>query len=269
MTTDLSRPSGASAAPERSRPRYRASLQQLLSAQKSAQGAPAYSRFVNRPLGRRLAAAAHVLGLTPNQVTATSAAVTGSAVLVVALAPSAWWKGLLVTLLLVLGYALDAADGQLARLRGGGSLVGEWLDHVVDAAKVATLHLAVAVGAFRTFDPVPGAWLLLPLLFSAVGSTWFFTVILNDHLRRASGVRDGQATVTAGEARQHSPLRALASAPADYGVHCLVFVLLGWPLAFQWAYGALALAFTALAAASFVAWFRQVSRLPRPAPGRP
>lgn len=265
MTTDLSRPAGASAAPERNRPGYAASLQQLLHAQKSAKGAPAYSRFVNRPLGRRLAAGAHVLGLTPNQVTTASAVATGAGIAVVALAPSVWWKGLLVAALLVLGYALDAADGQLARLRGGGSKAGEWLDHVVDAGKTSCLHLAVAVGAYLTFAPRPSAWLLVPLGFTAVAGTWFFTIILNDHIRRLAGTRDGQAVVGAGEVRQHSALRSLASAPVDYGVLCVLFLLIGFPAVFQWAYGLLALGFALVAGASMVVWFRQVSALDRPA----
>ncbi|PWJ56050.1 CDP-alcohol phosphatidyltransferase [Quadrisphaera granulorum] len=264
MTTDLSRPAGASAAQERPRPRYAASLQQLLRAQKSAKGAPAYSRFVNRPLGRRLAAGAHVLGMTPNQVTAASAVATGTGIAVIALAPSVWWKGPLVAALLVLGYALDAADGQLARLRGGGSKAGEWLDHVVDAGKIATLHLAVAVGAYLTVAPQPTAWLLVPLGFAAVSTTWFFTIILNDHIRRLAGTRDGQAIVSAGEARQHSALRSLASAPVDYGVLCVVFVLIGWPALFQWAYGLLALGFAVVAGASMVVWYRQVAALDSP-----
>lgn len=243
------------------RPRYGDSLDRLLRAQKSAKGAPAYSRFVNRPLGRRLAAAAHVVGATPNQVTAASAVCTGLGIAGLALLTPAWWTGILVAALLVLGYGLDAADGQLARLRGGGSKVGEWLDHVVDAGKTATLHLAVLVGAYRTWDPQPHAWLLLPLLFSAAASTWFFTVILNDHLRRLAGTRDGQATVGAGEAGRHSVLRSLASVPADYGVICLVTVLAGWPTAFRYAYGALAVAFTMITAASLVAWYRQIAEL--------
>ncbi|MBF5080366.1 CDP-alcohol phosphatidyltransferase family protein [Quadrisphaera sp. INWT6] len=275
MTSPHVAPKPARPAPDGvpDRPTYRDSLRRLQAAQKSAQGAPIYSRFVNRPLGRRLAAVAHVLGMTPNQVTASSAVATGAAVVAVAVLPSAWWKGLLVAALLVLGYALDAADGQLARLRGGGSLAGEWLDHVVDAAKTASLHLAVAVGAYRTFDALAEGWLLVPLVFSAVASTWFFTIILNDHLRRLAGTRDVQATVSAGEARQHSALRSLASAPVDYGVLCVVFVLLGWPLLFTWAYGLLALAFAAITAASMVAWFRQVDALGKtrkpPAPASP
>ncbi|TNM61085.1 CDP-alcohol phosphatidyltransferase family protein [Streptomyces sp. NP160] len=244
-----------------SRPTYGESVERLRHAQKSAKGAPAYSRFVNRPLGRRLAALAHVAGLTPNQVTALSAAATASAIAVLVLAPSEWWKGLVVAPLLALGYALDAADGQLARLRGGGTKAGEWFDHVVDAAKTSCLHLGVAVGAYLTFDPRPEAWLLVPLVFAAVASTWFFTIILNDHLRRLAGTRDVQATVASGEARQHSALRSLASSPVDYGVLCLLFLLVGAPVVFVWGYTLLAAGFVAVTAASMVAWFRQISTL--------
>ena len=54
---------------------YREALHTLKSRQKSGKGAPAYSRFVNRRLGRYLAAAAYQAGLTPNAVTALSRAV--------------------------------------------------------------------------------------------------------------------------------------------------------------------------------------------------
>ena len=39
----------------------------LVGAQKSNHNAPAYSRWVNRPLGRVFAATAYRLGITPNQ----------------------------------------------------------------------------------------------------------------------------------------------------------------------------------------------------------
>ena len=253
---------------------YRASVAALGRAQKTTRGAPLYSRAVNRPLGRRLAALAHLVGATPDQVTAASAAVTATGIAAIALAPASvgagrWW-GLVVAVLLVLGYALDAADGQLARLRGGGSLAGEWLDHVVDAAKIATLHLAVAVGAWRA--GADGAWLLVPLAFSTVASTWFFTIILNDHLRRLAGGRDGQAAVggasgaAGGGGAADGParpplLRSLAALPVDYGVLCVLFVLLGWPALFRPLYALLALGFTAVAAASMVVWRRQVTQI--------
>ncbi len=233
----------------------------LAAAQKTTLGAPLYSRLVNRPLGRRFAALAHLLGATPDQVTAVSAVATFAGIAAIALAPEgAWWWGVVVAALLVLGYALDAADGQLARLRGGGSLAGEWLDHVVDAAKIASIHLAVAVGAWRT--GADGPWLLVPLAFSAVASTWFFTIILNDHLSRLAGGRDGQAAVAAGAGggRTRGLARSLAALPADYGVLCAVFVTLGWPGLFRPLYSLLALGFLVITAASMVAWRRRVLR---------
>ena len=131
---------------------FSAAVRQLQRAQKSSRGAPAYSLYVNRPLGRVLAAAAYGLRLTPNQVTAISAVFTFAGLAVLAIAPAEPWIGLLVAALLVLGYALDSADGQLARLTGGGSLSGEWLDHTVDSVKVVAFHLAVLVTLYRNFD---------------------------------------------------------------------------------------------------------------------
>ena len=129
--------------------RYGSALSALATAQKSSSGAPAYSRFVNRRLGRWAAAAAWVVGATPNQVTALSAVCTFAGIALVAAVPSGALVAVAVVLLLVVGYALDSADGQLARLRGGGSPAGEWLDHVIDATKIAVLHLAVFASWLR------------------------------------------------------------------------------------------------------------------------
>src|SRR5690349_3353606 len=101
-------------------------VNRLRGVQKSSKGGPQCSLYVIRPLGRIFAAAAYQVGLTPNQVTYLSATFTFGGLLLLALAPATWPVGLLVTVCLVLGYALDSADGQLARLRGGGSLLGEW-----------------------------------------------------------------------------------------------------------------------------------------------
>ena len=53
-------------------------IRRLSAAQKGAQGAPAYSRFVNRKLGRVLAALAFHARLTPNAVTGLSAVCTAT-----------------------------------------------------------------------------------------------------------------------------------------------------------------------------------------------
>ena len=165
---------------------FRESLKSLRNAQKSNVGAPGYSRWVNRPLGRILSSAANVVGATPNQVTMVSAAFSAAALVLVAVLRPSVGAGLLITALLLIGYALDSADGQLARLRGGGSLSGEWLDHVVDCAKTAAVHLVVLISWFRFFDLHGNtAMLLIPVGFTVVSCVWFFAMILTDLLRRS------------------------------------------------------------------------------------
>ncbi len=238
---------------------FRAAVHRLAAAQKPAKGAPAYSRFVNRRLGRLLAAAAHRLGLRPNQVTAISAVFTFTGIGVLALAPLRPVTGLAVTAALVLGYALDAADGQLARLRGGGSLSGEWLDHMVDALKIATLHSAVLISLYRRF-PVGHAWALVPLGFSVVAVVAFFAMLLNEQLRRH---HDGRPAAQAAPAAPASTVRSLLVAPTDYGVLCLSFLLLGAPPAFLTLYGLLFAGSAGYLLLAVVKWYREIRELDR------
>lgn len=236
-------------------------LRRLPSLQKTAKGAPAYSRFVNRRAGRYLAAAAYQLGLTPNAVTALSACCTFAGIAAIALVEPSIQLGVLVCLALLVGYALDSADGQLARLRGGGSTSGEWLDHIVDAGKISSLHLAVLVSGYRFFDLPPG-FLLVPIGFTVVAAVLFFGMILNDQLRRVHRARTGIAPA---EPARPSTLRALLVVPTDYGLLCLAFLLLGFPDLFAAGYGLLFLANAAFLAAALVKWFRDMAELDAPA----
>ena len=234
-----------------------ATMRRLSGAQKGAQGAPAYSRFVNRRLGRVLAALAFHAGLTPNAVTGVSAVFTATGIALLALGHPAWWLGPVVTSCLVAGYALDSADGQLARLRGGGSAAGEWLDHVVDAAKIASLHLALVVGLYR-FQPLGrSGWLLVPLGFSVVSVVLFFATLLNEALR----AQHGAPTRATPSAERPGVLRSLLVAPTDYGVLCLAFLLLGAPAAFIGVYTALFAATSGYLLLAAVRWFREMGRL--------
>jgi phosphatidylglycerophosphate synthase len=231
----------------------------LGAAQKTSKGSPAYGRYVNRPAGRVLAAASYKAGLTPNAVTGISAVFTFGALAVLAVVRPTWWVGVVVALLLMIGYAFDAADGQLARLRGGGSSAGEWLDHMVDATKIASMHLVVLVAWYR-FGVVGHAWLLIPLGFSVVASVMFFGMILNDQLRRHLTARTGRVV----DRGTTSPLRSLLVMPTDYGVLCVAFALWGVPAVFPWVYVLLFagnLGFMMLAA---VKWFRDMQALDKP-----
>jgi phosphatidylglycerophosphate synthase len=132
-----------------------------------------------------------------------------------------------VTVLLQLGFAFDAADGQLARLTGTGSPAGEWLDHVVDAARILVLHLGVAV-CLDVHTDVDKVWLLVPLGFAVVASVRFFAQLLADQLSPAADPvvpsRRGGWVQTA----------------ADAGVVNAVFLLWPWTSAFLIGYVVLA-----------------------------
>jgi phosphatidylglycerophosphate synthase len=227
-------------------------LGKLAYAQKSSKGAPAYSRYVNRKAGRYLAAAAYRVGLTPNQVTAVSALFTYAGIAVIALVEPHPLVGAAICALLVVGYALDAADGQLARLRGGGSVAGEWLDHVVDAGKISALHLAVLISAYRYFDVGP-AYLLIPIGFAVVAAVMFFAMILNDLLRRSRSVSPNGAT--------HSAVRSILVVPTDYGLLCVAFLTFGYPQVFAVVYAVLFAANAAFLALALVKWFRDAAAL--------
>lgn len=238
------------------RARFHHTVAQLETAQKKrARGAPAYSVYVNRPIGRRLAAVAFLMGMGPNTVSLVSALFTFSAIVLIAVVQPTVWLGLLVTALLVAGYAFDSADGQVARLRGGGSAAGEWLDHVLDCIKCSTLHLAVLISAFRYFD-LGSQLLLIPLGFSVVSAVSFFASILNDQLKARHAV-----SALAKEPQGSTPLRALIGLPTDYGVLCLVFVLLGWPAIFFIAYTLLFVANLGYLSLAGPKWFGDMKRL--------
>lgn len=238
--------------------KYKEAMGSLTAAQKPAFGAPAYSRFVNRPVGRRIAAAAYSLGLTPNQVTGVSAALSAVAILVIALGPISVGTGVIAAILYALGYAFDSADGQLARLTKTGGPAGEWLDHVVDMAKTVLFHGAILFSLILHRAAVPD-WLFAIIIgYTTVSVVAFFAWLLVDLLQRSSG------TPTTAEVRASSGraplLRSLLRLPSDYGVLCWVMVLWGlwlfWPV-----YVLLFLANFAILLAALPVWFRQAQRI--------
>ena len=232
----------AAPAPDRTGRTYAEAWSRIQSAQKRDTSVPLYLKWVNRPAGKRLACLAWSWGLTPNQVTGISALFSFGAIALLLLVPTSVWLGVLLAVLLLVGYAFDSADGQLSRLRGGGSRAGEWLDHVVDVAKTASLHAAVVVSWFRWPPLERHEWLLVPLAFGIVNITFFFGMMLRDQLggKPAAGTGDGS----------NGLVKSLALLPMDYGVLCLSFCLLGFPSAFAWSYAGLLVLNLAFAARS-------------------
>ncbi|MDT0306204.1 CDP-alcohol phosphatidyltransferase family protein [Streptomyces sp. DSM 44917] len=239
---------------------YTAALRRLRGAQKTAKGVSLYSRLVNRPLGRILAAAAYRAGLGPNQVTLLSAAVSGTAIAAVALVRPSWPLAFGVWAGLVLGFALDSADGQLARLRGISSPAGEWLDHFVDCAKITALHGAVLISFHRFFELPAQGWLLVPLAFQLAAVLIFFGGLLTDKLKPKRAPGTGNAP-----AAPPSRVRAVALLPVDYGVLCALFLLLGSERAFRLGYAAFCAVYVLFCAAFSAKWFRELSALAAPA----
>jgi len=249
-------------APQRPRTRRTAGTladlyRELERAQKPpAKGSPAYSRFVNRRLGRFLAAAAARRGMTPHQVTGISAGLSAAAITLIAIGGQSALAGIACSTLLLLAYAFDSADGQLARLRGAASPAGEWLDHVVDSAKIGALHLAVLISWFR--QGLGSGWILLvPLGFALTASVLFFAQILTDQLRRR---HPGPGPGGAGPGTV-GWLRAVLVMPTDYGLLCLTFLVFGRRSAFVPAYVTLFGCTLAFCAVALPKWFVELGRL--------
>jgi hypothetical protein len=141
-------------------------------------------------------------------------------------------------------------------LRGGGTPAGEWLDHVIDCAKIASLHLAVLIAGFRFFD-LPTGWLLVPLGYSAVATVMFFAMTLNDQLRRNHRPNGQQTSVAA----RPSTLRSVLVIPTDYGLFCLVFLVWGLREVYAVIYGLLFIANAAFLALALPKWFRDMRAL--------
>jgi phosphatidylglycerophosphate synthase len=236
---------------------YRATLGNMDIAKKPGRGAPPYSRWINRRLGKYLAAAAYVIGLTPDQVTVLSACFTFAALILVIVITPVWWLGILVAALLLMGYALDSADGQLARVRGGGSRAGEWLDHIVDATKIGVMHSAVLISFYR-FSGERALVLVVPLVFVTASFVFFFGMILTDQLRRSAAADAGHKY-----SKPSGPgggFQTLVAIPTDYGLVCLSFVLLGAHEIFVTVYSLLAFAQVLITAGVLVRWWLELRR---------
>src|SRR5437763_16559073 len=84
---------------------YGAALARLrATAGKSNRGAAGYTRWVNRPLGRRIAAFGYVRGLTPNQLTWFSGVLTLAGIALIATTRPSWPLDLGLPLLLLFAY---------------------------------------------------------------------------------------------------------------------------------------------------------------------
>ncbi|WP_422116319.1 CDP-alcohol phosphatidyltransferase family protein [Brachybacterium sp. UNK5269] len=192
---------------------FQVSLRRLDAAQKPGDGVPAYTRWVNRRAARYFCAAFAHLGATPSMVSVVSILTTLAGLgAFLALHRTPWLAGLVAAVLLAIGYALDSADGQLARLQGSSSLQGEWLDHTLDAVRMPTVHLSIAAGFLLMDAPLLA---VVAAAFSVIASAAFLSQNLGGLLRDRSHTSRSRV-------RRHQSWLLL---PADPGVLCWIFVL--------------------------------------------
>lgn len=247
---------------------YRANLERLTVAQKPSAGTAVYSRRVNRPLGRRVAAWAALTGMSPNTASVISAAMSGVALLLVIILAPSWPMSLAAASLLAGAYVMDSVDGQLARLRGEGSLSGEWLDHTIDCFKTSLVHVAVLISWYR-FPPVAQeAILLVPLGYGVVQTVTYFGLILMPMLR-SKGSLASQSNAAASPTGSEAPWRTWLLLPTDYGTLVWAFALLAAPLLFATVYTALALVNALALTWGLRKWWRELRHLDEIAQGRP
>lgn len=197
------------------RPRlsFAESMRRLDAVQKPGAGVPAYTRWVNRRAARVLCAAAEQMGATPSAVSILSLLVTLTGLgAFLALHRTPMIAGSVAAVLLALGYALDSADGQLARLQHSSSIQGEWLDHSLDAVRMPAVHLSIAAGCLLQGAPVLA---VVATAYSVVASAAFLSQNLGGLLR-------DRAQAPRAEIR---PLQSWLTLPADPGVLCWSFML--------------------------------------------
>ncbi|PKI90836.1 CDP-alcohol phosphatidyltransferase [Actinomycetales bacterium SN12] len=191
-------------------------IKNLGTAQKSGAGVPAYTRWINRRVARLFAAIFCHAGMSPSSVSLLSIVFTMFGLsLFISLNQHPVAAGLLGAVLLAIGYALDSADGQLARLQGSSSLRGEWLDHTLDAIRLPAVHLALATAMLLRGETVMA---IVAALFSIMASAAFLSQNLGGLLRDQS--RNERI-----EVRRFQSWLLL---PVDPGVLCWTFAL--WPL---------------------------------------
>lgn len=232
-------------------------LAQLNSAQKPGDGVPAYTRWVNRRVARVFAASAVALGIGPNGVTLISAILSLVGIVLLWVFPPSVLTGLLVALFLALGYALDSADGQVARVTGASSPAGEWLDHVVDSVRVPLIHASV-IASFILYPDQWPAWnwfWILPLAYMVLTAAQFMSQILAEQLRKNHGAKGPASGGT---------LRSFINLHTDAGTLCWIFIFWGFGALFCIVY---LLLFAANAATVLLSMRRKYVSLARPVEG--
>jgi phosphatidylglycerophosphate synthase len=148
-----------------------------------------FTRVISQRLGALLAFAADRAGFGPNAVTLLGLVVMLSASLALAYAPAGVGFVVLSAVLYQLGFALDCADGQLARATARTSAYGAWLDLAADHVRQVGILLAISVNFILQSDPsLPVAFLSLFLLGSGLTVSLHTVTVLKSGEFRPHGL---------------------------------------------------------------------------------
>ncbi|NBE82214.1 CDP-alcohol phosphatidyltransferase family protein [Micromonospora rubida] len=142
-------------------------------------GGGLFSESVSQWLGAVFALVAQRLGLRPTALTianlvlglATSVTVVALAGRVAAGDVPAWVVGLVALVGWQVAYALDCADGQLARVTGQGSAAGARVDVLCDVAAQIALVAALSATAVAQHPETP-SWLV-----AVFAGTWMVNLV--------------------------------------------------------------------------------------------
>ncbi|MEU7980047.1 CDP-alcohol phosphatidyltransferase family protein [Micromonospora sp. NPDC049081] len=142
-------------------------------------GGGLFSESVSQWLGAVFALVAQRLGLRPTALTITNLVLgLAASVTVVALADRvaagdvpAWLAGLVALVGWQVAYALDCADGQLARVTGQGSAAGARVDVLCDVAAQIALVAALSATAVAQRPSTP-TWLV-----ATFAGTWMVNLV--------------------------------------------------------------------------------------------
>lgn len=142
-------------------------------------GGNLYTQIVSQRLGAAFAHTGHRLGLAPTALTLTNLVFgLGAAILVIVVTPSAvagslpWWPFAIVAALAwQIAYALDCADGQLARAAGQRSNAGARVDILCDVV-TQSAFVAAVVSVAVAYSPDIPAWFI-----GAFASLWMVNLV--------------------------------------------------------------------------------------------
>lgn len=239
---------------------FKENYRNLRLSQKKGTGTPLYTRFVNRWLGQVFASIFAKWNASPNTISYISAIISlGTYISFLFITDLSIYHSLILYFLLVIGFALDSADGLVARLLSKQSVKGEWLDHSFDAIKIPLGHGVAFLLIINGIELSIYMQLFL-LLILVAASSQFLSNILKGVLRDKKDTKDSHTKEHTFDIRSKSFIRSVLTLPLDYGLFMIFFIFTPYIDLFYKIYavwGGFYILFTIL---SFVKSSKEISR---------